>query len=89
MNDKAPGSTRPLYRIDDDVPIPFATRRSPTRAPRPNLTRTAYALEVGQSFLVTDRPASNVSALLTPCSTDGRRYMTRRRSTGVRVWRIS
>lgn len=81
-----------MYTIETGIPIPNIARSSGYGKRKPqegSLSSFMRLLEVGQSFVVANRPAASVTAL---CSlvgrATGRRYISRKTEKGIRVWRV-
>lgn len=74
------------YKIENNVPMP---RVRLNVAMRSELGLTAMKLEVGQSFLVNDRPMPSVRSMMSSFGKKfGKRFACRRVDGGVRVWGV-
>ena len=77
-----------MFKIEDNVPLPKARRK------RGELYKTADALEVGQSFYVSDPPRGRNGLLLVITRLSylsrktGKKFTSRAEGDGARVWRI-
>lgn len=78
-----------MYQIEEGITPPTWAVRP---GPKSEFADTLVALEVGQSFLVTDLPAHKVNSRIASSRvgpTKGRTFTTAKAEDGIRIWRIA
>jgi hypothetical protein len=76
-----------MIKVDKGIPIPEV--KSQPRSRKPRATKYPWHLmEVGDSFLIENTKASIYSQVSEASKRNGRRYITKLTTKGIRVWRI-
>lgn len=71
-----------MFDIDADIPVPTS------RGARSKFTKTALALNVGESFFVAGAKIVGIHADLGTAKRHGYKFTARSVDGGVRIWRI-
>jgi hypothetical protein len=79
-----------MYQIEKNVPFPAPAEHKKPEGP---LRLALKAMEVGDSFVAApgkENIVSSTACYLVKCSGfEGRKYITRKVDSGVRVWRVA